>query len=114
MFNSEDTYTNRDIKPNTDMNNLMYEIDTKLSKTLKKFDYSLSWKKFYCTKNMNNPKNVVIEFSVDNGGRNVIDWIDTVLNSLNVNFKYINKSTLEFMDYQPSNHGNCGQLFISL
>ena len=115
-FDNNQEFTNRDISPDSKMNNTMYEIDTKLSKILNQFNYSTTWKKFFiCSANEKkdqNPKEVVIEFNIDNGGRCAVDWIDTTLRSLNVDFKYINVSSLLLMENLPLSHGNGGRIFI--
>ncbi len=117
-YDNNQEFTNRNINPNSSMNNLMFSIDMELSKVFNQFGYSAKWKKFFIShkneKKDNNPTQVVIEFNVTKGERNTIDWIDATLRGLNIKFKYINTSDLSLMEYLPISHGNSGRIIIDI
>ena len=96
-----------EIRGNSKIKLIIFEVEVELSKILKRLGYSFTWTPYY-SKDL---KHCIIEFVTEN--RTAVDFLIIVLERLNINYNFINPGTLEFSKlFYGINKGAKGRLFI--
>ena len=99
ILEAEQEFYKDSVKPDSKINNIMFDIELELSDKLRKFGHSFSWKKFYSK----NDKHCIVEFAAKS--KEAVDWLILILEKLQINYGFINLSTLEFDKYTNTTKG---------